>query len=121
MLAKLLRNECDVLNAPISSQLPAIEKNPDIVLQTTPAMNVAFIAVNTQHPALNDNRVRKALNFAINRQNILDSVYYGTGSIAFTILPPPLGPISKIRRRFATIVTTRKLCCVRLDLQRVWS
>ncbi|RNE68814.1 ABC transporter substrate-binding protein [Vibrio cholerae] len=88
MLAKLLRNECDVLNAPISSQLPAIEKNPDIVLQTTPVMNVAFIAVNTQHPALNDNRVRKALNFAINRQNILDSVYYGTGSIAFTILPP---------------------------------
>ncbi len=71
MLAKLLRNECDVLNAPISSQLPAIEKNPDIVMQTTPAMNVAFIAVNTQHPALNDNRVRKALNFAINRQNIL--------------------------------------------------
>ncbi|KQA18907.1 ABC transporter substrate-binding protein [Vibrio metoecus] len=88
MLAKLLRNECDVLHAPISSQVPAIEQNQDIELTTTPAMNVAFIAVNTQHPALNDSRVRKALNFAINRQNILDSVYYGTGSIAFTVLPP---------------------------------
>ncbi|EEY44234.1 ABC transporter substrate-binding protein [Vibrio mimicus] len=88
MLAKLLRNECDILHAPISSQIPAIEKNKEIVLTNTPAMNVAFIAVNTQHPALNDTRVRKALNFAINRQNILDSVYYGTGSIAFTILPP---------------------------------
>jgi len=88
MLAKLLRNECDVLQAPISSHLPAIEKNQAITLTTTPAMNVAFIAVKTQHPALRDSRVRKALNFAINRQNILDSIYYGTGSIAFTILPP---------------------------------
>ena len=87
-LAKLLRNECDVLSSPISSQIPIIEKQPNIFLNAKPAMNVAFIAVNTSHPALNDVRVRKALNFAINRQNILDSVYYGTGSIAYNILPP---------------------------------
>ena len=35
-----------------------------------------------------DSRVRKALNLAINRQNILDSVYYGTGTKAYTLLPP---------------------------------
>ncbi|MDW6017292.1 ABC transporter substrate-binding protein SapA [Vibrio plantisponsor] len=87
-LAKLLRNECDVLSFPISSQIPVIQKQENIDLSIKPAMNVAFIAVNTSHPALNDVRVRKALNFAINRQNILDSVYYGTGSIAYNILPP---------------------------------
>ncbi len=87
-LAKLLRNECDVLSAPISSQIPVIQKQDNIELSITPAMNVAFIAVNTSHPALNDVRVRKALNFAINRQSILDSVYYGTGSMAYNILPP---------------------------------
>ncbi|MFV0447297.1 MAG: ABC transporter substrate-binding protein SapA [Vibrio sp.] len=87
-LAKLLRNECDVLSFPISSQIPVIQKQDNIDLSIKPAMNVAFIAVNTSHPALNDVRVRKALNFAINRQNILDSVYYGTGSIAYNILPP---------------------------------
>ncbi len=87
-LAKLLRNECDVLSFPISSQIPVIQKQENIDLSIKPAMNVAFIAVNTTHPALNDVRVRKALNFAINRQNILDSVYYGTGGIAYNILPP---------------------------------
>ncbi len=87
-LAKLLRNECDVLSFPISSQIPVIQKQKNIELSIKPAMNVAFIAVNTSHPALNDVRVRKALNFAINRQGILDSVYYGTGSIAYNILPP---------------------------------
>jgi len=87
-LAKLLRDECDVLSFPISSQIPVIQKQKNIDLSIKPAMNVAFIAVNTTHPALNDVRVRKALNFAINRQKILDSVYYGTGSIAYNILPP---------------------------------
>ncbi|WP_102523896.1 ABC transporter substrate-binding protein SapA [Vibrio tapetis] len=87
-LAKLLRNECDVLSSPVSSQLPIILETPELVLNAKPAMNVAFIALNTSHPALNDQRVRKALNLAINRQVILDSVYYGTGSIAYTLLPP---------------------------------
>ncbi|MDN3682485.1 ABC transporter substrate-binding protein SapA [Vibrio tapetis subsp. quintayensis] len=87
-LAKLLRNECDVLSSPVSSQLPIILETPSLVVNAKPAMNVAFIALNTSHPALNDQRVRKALNLAINRQVILDSVYYGTGSIAYTLLPP---------------------------------
>lgn len=87
-LAKLLRSECDVLNAPLSSQLPIIEQTSDVELTAKPAMNISFVAVNTSHPALNDARVRKALNYAINRQNILDSVYYGTGSQAYSVLPP---------------------------------
>ncbi|RQW63423.1 ABC transporter substrate-binding protein SapA [Vibrio viridaestus] len=87
-LAKLLLNECDVLSTPISSQIPIIEEREHVSLMSAPAMNVSFIAVNTEHPAINDARVRKAISFAINRNKILDSVYYGTGSIAYNILPP---------------------------------
>lgn len=87
-LAKLLRNECDVLSSPISSQIPIIQKNENLELTATPANNVSFIAINTANQALSDPRVRQALNLAINRQNILDSVYYGTGTQAYTLLPP---------------------------------
>ncbi|KOO05420.1 ABC transporter substrate-binding protein SapA [Vibrio nereis] len=87
-LAKLLRDECDVLHAPLSSQLPVIKNNDNVTLTAIPAMNISFVAVNTSHPAMNDARVRKALNYAINRQNILDSVYYGTGTQAYSVLPP---------------------------------
>ncbi|OLQ88112.1 ABC transporter substrate-binding protein [Vibrio panuliri] len=86
-LAKLLRNECDVLTSPRSSQIPTIEAHEKLTLTAKPAMNISYIAVNTEHPALSDVRVRRALNHAINRQNILDSVYYGTGSQAFSVLP----------------------------------
>ncbi|MEZ9566959.1 ABC transporter substrate-binding protein SapA [Vibrio artabrorum] len=87
-LAKLLRHECDVLNSPISSQIPIIQANKELQISVTPAVNVSFIALNTERPALRDSRVRKALNLAINRQNILDSVYYGTGTKAYSLLPP---------------------------------
>lgn len=87
-LAKLLRNECDVLNSPISSNIPIIKQHPDIVLDVKSLMNVAFIAVNTEQQALSDVRVRKALNLAINRKSILDSVYYGNGEQAYSLLPP---------------------------------
>lgn len=87
-LAKLLRQECDVLSNPISSQLSIIEKQPELDLLTKPSMNISLIALNTTHAALNDKRVRKALNFAINRKNILDSVYYGNGQVAYSVLPP---------------------------------
>ncbi|WP_319536744.1 ABC transporter substrate-binding protein [uncultured Vibrio sp.] len=87
-LAKLLRNQCDVLSSPISSQIPVIQENDNLELKATPANNVSFIAINTSNPALTDPRVRQALNLAINRQNILDSVYYGTGTQAYTLLPP---------------------------------
>lgn len=87
-LAKLLRNECDVLASPISSQIPIIQESEQLEIDATPANNVSFIAINTDHPALSDVRVRQALNLAINRQNILDSVYYGTGTQAYTLLPP---------------------------------
>ncbi|MFA0439773.1 ABC transporter substrate-binding protein [Vibrio sp. 10N.286.49.C2] len=87
-LAKLLRGECDVLNSPVSSQIPVILKEDSVILQAKPAMNVSFIAINTQHGALSDVRVRKAINLAINRDSILEAVYYGTGEKAYTLLPP---------------------------------
>ncbi|WP_162062764.1 ABC transporter substrate-binding protein [Vibrio taketomensis] len=86
-LAKLLRNECDVLTSPRSSQIPTIEAHEELTLTVKPAMNISYIAVDTEHPALSDVRVRRALNHAINRKNILDSVYYGTGSNAYSVLP----------------------------------
>ncbi|NAW63841.1 ABC transporter substrate-binding protein SapA [Photobacterium halotolerans] len=87
-LAKLLNHECDVLSSPVASQLPVIKNNPDFELIAQTAMNVAFLAINNNIPALQDVRVRQALNLAINRENLLDSVYYGTGTKAKTLLPP---------------------------------
>ncbi len=87
-LAKLLRNECDVLSSPAASQIPALTQADNIQLHIQTAMNLSYLAVNHANPALADLRVRKAINFAINRDNILHTVYYKTGVEAKTVLPP---------------------------------
>lgn len=87
-LAKLLRQECDVVVNPISSQLPIIIENDNLTLYSQTATNVAFIAVNTQKPELQDQRIRKALSFSIDRSSLINSVYYNSGIEAKSILPP---------------------------------
>ncbi|PSW07329.1 ABC transporter substrate-binding protein SapA [Photobacterium lipolyticum] len=87
-LAKLLSHECDVLSSPLASQLPVITDNPDFELMAQTGMNVAFLAINNNKPVLQDLKVRKAISLAINRENLLNSVYYGTGTKAKSLLPP---------------------------------
>ncbi|MEH6531319.1 MAG: ABC transporter substrate-binding protein SapA [Photobacterium frigidiphilum] len=87
-LAKLLSHECDVLSSPIASQLSVISDNSEFELMAQTGMNVSFLALNNNKPILQDIRVRKAISFAINRDNLLDSVYYGTGTKAKSMLPP---------------------------------
>ncbi|MGF1679885.1 ABC transporter substrate-binding protein SapA [Photobacterium minamisatsumaniensis] len=87
-LAKLLSKGCDVLSSPVASQLPVISENEDYELIAQTGMNVAFLALDNTQPELKDVRVRKAINHAINRENLLNSVYYGTGTQAKSILPP---------------------------------
>jgi cationic peptide transport system substrate-binding protein len=87
-LAKLLSHECDVLSSPVASQLSVISDNSQFELMAQTGMNVSFLALNNNKPILQDIRVRKAISLAINRDNLLDSVYYGTGTKAKSMLPP---------------------------------
>jgi cationic peptide transport system substrate-binding protein len=87
-LAKLLSHECDVLSSPVASQLSVISNNSEFELMAQTGMNVSFLALNNNKLILQDIRVRKAISLAINRDNLLDSVYYGTGTKAKSMLPP---------------------------------
>lgn len=93
-LAQLLRNECDVMSAPISSQLDLIQQDPTLSLNKEPAMNVSYLAMNTKHYALSKPKVREALYYAINRKNIIDSVYYGSATAARHLLSEASWPKS---------------------------
>ncbi|MFV0574117.1 MAG: ABC transporter substrate-binding protein [Vibrio sp.] len=86
-LAKLITNECDVMANPMTSQLSAIDDNNQLHANISKAMNVSYLAINTQHFALNDVHVRQALSYAINRKNIITSIYFDQGYVATSLLP----------------------------------
>ncbi|MDX3775673.1 ABC transporter substrate-binding protein [Chromatiaceae bacterium AAb-1] len=87
-MAKLFTHECDIVSYPRITDLKLLSQRPDITIQEKTSMNVGFWAFNTQKPPFNDVRVRQALALAVNRQSIIQSVYFGYATPARTILPP---------------------------------
>lgn len=87
-MAKLLTHECDVVAYPRNAELKLITQRPDVEVQSQTSMNVGFWAFNTKKPPFDNVLVRKALAYAINKDAILDAVYFGYADKAKTLLPP---------------------------------
>lgn len=87
-LTKLLTDECQVMSMPAASQVSFIRTQPSLSLSEDSGLNTSFIAFNTSKKPLSDLRVRQAISQAINRDNLLQAVFYHTGEWANSLLPP---------------------------------
>jgi cationic peptide transport system substrate-binding protein len=87
-MAKLFTHECDVVAFPRVAELGLISQRPDVDVQESTSMNIGFWAFNTAKPPFDNVKVRQALAHAINRDAILQAVYYGHATAANSVLPP---------------------------------
>ena len=55
-----------------------------------PGLNCYYLGLNCSRPPFDDVRVRRAVNLAIDRQRILDTIYEKRGVLAAGPVPPPL-------------------------------
>lgn len=53
-----------------------------------PSLSLLFYGVNTEHPLLQDSRLRRALSLAIDRNELLTEVYDNQFEAAYSVLPP---------------------------------
>lgn len=79
--------QVDVLQDPPVDQLPELQKNPDVKVLSAPGGAQMLIDVNLDKPPFDDVRVRKAISMAIDRQQIVDVVFYGTAEVANDFFP----------------------------------
>ena len=70
------------------SQLPLIENAKPIEVKEGEASTFTLLAVNTASEKLKDKKVRQALQYAIDGQEIIDRVYRGRGAVVTGIFPP---------------------------------
>ena len=86
-LAKLMTGECDATAFPAQTELEIIRAHDDLVLAEKPGLNIGFWAFNTQRAPFDNPDVRRALAIAIDKNTLLEAVYFDTASRAKTLLP----------------------------------
>src|SRR5207249_1227984 len=87
-LIELESGSVDLASAILPDEQSFVELHPDLVLHRTPANDVSYLALNTQHPPFDDVRVRRAANLAINKEPIVRLGYQGRAIAADGPLPP---------------------------------
>ena len=81
----LLSGAIGVVDIIDPEDLPVLQANPKVSVKKALTSQVLVMAINCARPVLNDLRVRQAVNYAIDKQLVLD-VAYGGGKIGSTFL-----------------------------------
>jgi peptide/nickel transport system substrate-binding protein len=86
---ELRKGAVDVaLNALPPDTVEVLKDNPDLQVIEGPGTNYYYIAFNLKDPAFSDLRVRKAIAYAINTDNIIRYLWRGQGRPASGVIPP---------------------------------
>lgn len=91
MAAHTLSGRTDLLIAPMGGQLLAtLGTNHAPQLHLDPMAITHFLFLNVQVPPFNDEGVRRALNYAIDRRALVHDAFGARGEVTCQILPPTL-------------------------------
>ena len=64
-----------------SATKPQLEANPAITIAEVPTSSFSYIAMNTEKEPFDDSRVRQAINYAIDRDNLVAVCYDGEAEV----------------------------------------
>jgi dipeptide transport system substrate-binding protein len=85
---KLKRDECQVMSYPRPADIAPLKADNNIAMPSQAGFNLGYLAYNVTHKPLDKVEVREALDMAINKKAIIDSVYQGAGQLATNPMPP---------------------------------
>ncbi|GAA5137725.1 ABC transporter substrate-binding protein [Pseudonocardia adelaidensis] len=77
----LLAGQVDMIILPPVSDLAALRNNPDVNVILGDSDRSIFIALDNQDPLLSNPQVRQALNYAVDKQAIVDKVLFGAAKV----------------------------------------
>ncbi|MCG1019547.1 ABC transporter substrate-binding protein [Mycetohabitans sp. B4] len=85
---KIKSGECQIALSPKPQDVLAARNDKSLKVVQTPAFMTAFVALNTQHKPLDNDKVRQALNIAFDRQTYIKTVFGNTAVAAVNPYPP---------------------------------
>lgn len=87
-LIALRSGEVDIIDDVNPDDAAGIESDDDLALYTRSENNVGYLGFNNQKEPLNNKEVRQAINYAIDKQAIIDALYSGYATPAKNLIPP---------------------------------
>lgn len=91
----VLSHEVDAAVDVTTSALNQLNANPQVKIETAPGMDTMLLEINSskyqeKNHELQNPKVREAIDLAINRENLVDVVQNGKGTVTGSLLPPAL-------------------------------
>jgi len=83
------------MDLPNPEEVAAMEKDSKIKLVKQEGLNVGYLAMNQNVKPFDNVKVRQAINYAINKEAIVNAVYAGFGKVAKTPIPPTMWSYNK--------------------------
>jgi peptide/nickel transport system substrate-binding protein len=87
-VAALLAGEVHIIQAVPPELIATLEEDPNIQVKTAPGTQPKWLELNVNQPPFDDVRVRQALNHAVDKALIIETLYEGRA----VALPGPLSP-----------------------------
>ena len=88
MLAAIQSGEVNFAPYPPASGIQRLKTDPQFVVKPGPPLIDLFLACCVLNKPMDNQNVRLAINYAINRQNLIDAVLYGLGELPATLIGP---------------------------------
>jgi len=84
--AEMLRaREVDGIVEVPMAMVEEIERIPHVKITASPSYSIRYIGYNTTKPPLDDENVRKALNYGVSREAVAKVIYYGYAEPAYSL------------------------------------
>ncbi|HZS87587.1 MAG TPA: ABC transporter substrate-binding protein [Chloroflexota bacterium] len=83
--------ELDICLFPPLTQVKALQSNPQVVIHVSPFMSSYFVTMNVTKKPFTDKRVRQALNYATDKQALIQKILFGYGKPSGQALPLMFG------------------------------
>jgi len=84
---QLQGGELDIATLVPYNQLEIFRNDPAYTVYPENVARIDIVSINTTRPPFDDKTLRQAMNYAVNKESIIQNVLFGNGEIATSFLP----------------------------------
>lgn len=85
--AAFLNGDIDILFSVSSYDCEKLKLSQNVRLLQSPSTKIEYLSLNTLHPPLDNPKVRLAISYAIDRDNIASGIYHGYSTPSSSLIP----------------------------------